>query len=99
MFCNGRGKRASLVANVKRPWHRNVFVFTFVLFSIFCQNTSIVTIEEEGEKVKHEENSKNVFFGKILKNKINNASNFWCMLTSPGPRSFTPTQGPKGFKI
>ena len=46
MFCNGRGKKCSLVANVKGPWQTNIFIF---LFFVLCQTFPWFCEKNKGE--------------------------------------------------
>ena len=51
------------------------------------------------EKVKHEENSQNYTFITYDFEKNQHVQFFWCMASSFYLRSFTPNQGPNGFRM
>ena len=88
-FWNGRGKRGSLIANVKGPWHHSssssyfLFVFFLFVFNFFFWPYVVIIMKKEGKKKgrrSHEEDSQTCPFWTYI-----NTSTFWCMLASLGP--------------
>ena len=70
MFCNGWGKRGSLVVNVKGPWQRNVVCVCVCVYNI-CVAESFHSYkerrEEEGERLNMMKIPKIALPGHILK--------------------------------
>lgn len=93
-FWSERGKRSSLIANVKGPRERNAILIFSIPF--FLPKVIIVT-RKEGKKIKHEENSHQFhFWAYVLKKHIHLLVHSYFSWSTFG---LHPVRGPKALKM
>ena len=90
-FCSGRGKRGSLVANVRGPWQRSVrffLIFKKYFFGFFCFFQTLFIVMREERKKRRRSNIKGnsqkyIIWICLKKKSTHSLSGAWSLLKVP----------------